>query len=65
MPQQIVPLLKIFFVCVEVAIVVVVTCFFIIEGFSGSIVTNAILLFLGASSLAMLIGVYFESRKQR
>ena len=65
MSQQIVPLLKVFFVCVEVAIVVVVTGFFIIEGFSDSLVTNVILLFLGTSSLAMLVGVFLESQKQQ
>ena len=65
MSQRILPALKCFFVCVEVAIVVVVTAFFVIEGFSGNTVLNFILLFFGTSSLAMLIGVFIEARKRQ
>jgi len=65
MSQEIVPLLKTFFVVVELAIVIVVAGFFVVEGFSGSPTLNVILLFLGGSSLAMLIGVFLQSRKQQ
>jgi hypothetical protein len=65
MSQAIVPLLKTFFVAIEAAIVIVVAGFFAVEGFSGSTTLNVILMFLGVTSLAMLVGVFFESRKQR
>jgi hypothetical protein len=65
MSQQIVPLPKTFFVVVEIAIVVVVAGFFVVEGFSGSTTLNVILLFLGGSSLAILVGVFLQSRKQQ
>lgn len=58
-------LLKTFFLVVEVAIVVVVAGFFVIEGVSGNTALYVILLFLGGSSLTMLIGVFIQSRKQR
>ena len=51
-------------VCVEVAIIVGVMSFFNIEGFAGNTVLTIVLLLLGASSLAMLVGLFFKSLKE-
>jgi len=53
--------LKVFFVYMEIAFVVGIASYFVIEGFPKNTVLTAILLFLGASSLFNLVG-YFSSR---
>lgn len=49
----------------EAAITLAVVAYFAIEGFSGNVALTVVLTIVGITSLAMLLGVLLEGRKQR